>query len=68
MHATACTTQLYGMLEVQHLVIDDVFDDRPRNGGVVENTAQHDGVVGWIIVAEAIAGLVCAPGQAWTGE
>jgi len=47
---------------MEHLVINDVFDCVARYSGMIENPAYHDSVVGWIIVAEAIAGEILAPG------
>ena len=51
MHASAAAAKLHGMLEVEHLVIDDVLHCVARNPGVVEDTAHDDGVVGRIVMA-----------------
>ena len=48
---------------MQHLVVDDVLDDVARHARVVEDPADDDGVVGGVVVAEAIAGMVAAPGE-----
>jgi len=48
---------------MQHLVENDVFDGVTRHTRVVEDAADDDGVVGGIVVAEAAAGVVLAPGK-----
>ena len=54
-YAAAAAAQFYRMLQVEHLVIDDVFDRVARNPRLVEDAAYHDGVVGGIVVAEPVA-------------
>ena len=51
------------MLQVQYFVEDDVLDDVARDAGMVEYSADDDGVVGRVVVAEAVAGVVAAPGE-----
>ena len=51
------------MLQVQHLVEEDVFDGVARDARVVEDSADDDGVVRGVVVAEAAAGMVLAPGE-----
>ena len=58
----------YGMLEVQHLVVEQVFDGVTRAGGAVEDAADDDGVVGGVVVAERTFGVVLAPGKLGAAE
>src|SRR5208337_5163957 len=51
------------MLQVQHLVEENVFDGAAGDAWVVENTADDDGVMRRVVVAEAAAGVVVAPGK-----
>src|ERR1700679_1448944 len=51
---------------MQHLVKQDVFDGVAGHTRMVKNAADHDGVVGGIVMAETAAGVVSAPGQLWT--
>ena len=51
------------MLQVQHLVIDNVLNSAPRHMGVIEDAAHDDGVVRRIVVAEGAARMVAAPGH-----
>ena len=63
-HTAAAAAQFYRMLQVKHLVIDDVFDRVARNPRLVENAAHHDGIVSGIVMAEPVASVVAAPGHA----
>ena len=60
-HTAAAAAQFYGMLQVKHLVVDDIFDGVARNARVVEDAAHHDGVVGRIVMAEPVASVIAAP-------
>ena len=51
------------MLQVQHLVEQDVFHRVAGHAWMVEDAADDDGVVGGIVVAETAAGVVLAPGK-----
>ena len=42
---------------------EDVFDRVARHARMVEDAADDDGIVGWVVVAEAAAGVVPAPGE-----
>ena len=42
---------------------EDVFDYVAGDSGMVEDSADDDGVVGGVVVAEAVAGVVAAPGE-----
>jgi hypothetical protein len=57
-----------GVLEVEHLVIEQVLDGVARAGGAVEDAADDDGVVGGVVVAERALGVVLAPGEVGTAE
>src|SRR5260370_36524858 len=63
MHASSAPPQLDRVLQVQHLVEEDVFNRVARHARVVEDAADDDGVVGRVIVAKAAAGVVPAPGK-----
>ena len=62
-HASPTPTQFDRVLQVQHLVKQNVFDGVARHACVVEDAADDDGVVRRVIVAEAAAGVVLAPGE-----
>jgi hypothetical protein len=47
-----------GVLEVKHLVVEEVFDGAARGVGTVEDATDDDGVVGCVVVAEHAAGVV----------
>ncbi len=53
---------------MQHFVKNDVFDRIPRHARMVEDTADDDGVVRGVVVAEAAAGVVLSPGQLRTSH
>ena len=56
------------MLQVEHFVVEDEFDGISRHVRVVEDAADDDGVVRGIVVAEAAAGVVLAPGKLRTAQ
>src|SRR5579864_2949405 len=68
MDAPAAAAQLDGVFQVEHFVVDDVIQHVPRHGGMIEDTADDDGVVRGIVVAEDAAGLGLAPAHAGTGH
>lgn len=68
MHASPAASQLDGMLQVQHFVINDVLDSRSRDVRMVEDPAHNNGIVCGIIVAEAVSGSVRAPGKARSAQ
>ena len=49
------------MLQVQHLVVDDVFEDIAGHARMVEDAADNDRIVRRIVVAEDAARLGLAP-------
>jgi hypothetical protein len=57
-----------GVLEVKHLVVEQVLDGAARGVGTVEDTADDDGVVRGVVVAEHAAGVVGAPGKGGAAE
>jgi hypothetical protein len=59
--ATPAPAKLDRMLQVQHLVVDDVLDRVERNLGMVEDTADHNGIVSGIVMAKAVACVIAAP-------
>src|SRR5581483_5880924 len=56
------------MLQVEHLVIENVFHHIGRHTRMIENSADHNGIVCGIIVAQAVSGPCTAPGQLWPSE
>jgi len=60
-HTATAAAQAHGMLQMQHLVINDVFQRKARDGGVVENAADDDGVVGGIVMAKNAPGAGRTP-------
>src|SRR5579871_3409680 len=63
MDAAAAAAQFDRMLQVQHFVIKDVLQDIAWHSGVIENPADDDGVVRGIVMPQAVAGALLAPGQ-----
>jgi hypothetical protein len=59
---------LDGMLEVEHLVVEQVLEGVAGAGGAVEDLADDDGVVGGVVVAEGALGVVLAPGEVGPAE
>src|SRR5947207_3163737 len=49
------------MLQVQHLVIDEVFNGISRNVRTIKDAADHDGIVRRIVVSQALARMMSAP-------
>lgn len=68
MNAAAAAAQFDRVLEVKHFVIDDVFDGVARNARMVEDTANDNGVVGRVVVPEAVARVILAPGHTGPGQ
>ncbi len=63
MDAAATAPQLYGMFQVQHLVKEDVLDGVAGHARVIKNATDDDGIVGRIVMSEAAAGVILAPGK-----
>ena len=56
------------MLQVQHLVVDDIFHRTTGNPGMIKNTAHHDRVMRGVVVSQVIAGMPLAPCHPWTRQ
>src|SRR5271165_2932563 len=63
MHAASSVLSSHRMLEVEHLVIHQVFDGEARSISAIEDPAYHDGVVRGVVVAQKPLRCVLAPGQ-----
>ena len=57
-----------GMLEVEHLVVEEVLDGAARGVGAVEDAGDDDGVVGGVVVAEHAASVMRGPGERGAAE
>jgi len=68
MHASPAPPEFDRMLQVEHFVVEDVFDRISRHARVVEDAADDDCVVSGIVVAEAAASVVLAPGKLRTPQ
>ena len=68
MHTSPAALQLHRVLQVQHFVVEDVLDCVSGDARIVEDSADDDGVVGGVVVAEAAAGVVLAPGELGAAE
>ncbi len=44
-------------------MVEDVFDGVARHARMVEDAADDDGIVRRVVVAEAAAGMILAPGK-----
>src|SRR6266849_1804266 len=62
-HAAAAPAEFDRVLQMQHLVEQNIFNSVSRHPRVVEDAADDNGVVGGIVVAKAAAGMVPAPGE-----
>src|SRR5438309_4535479 len=68
MHASSAAAKFDGMLEVQHLVIDDVLHRVAGNRGVVEHPADHDGIVCGVVMPKYAASAAPTPAHARTRQ
>ena len=66
--AAAASFDADGVLEVEHLVVEEVFDGAAGGVGAVKDAADDDGVVGGVVVAEHAAGVVVGPGEGGPAE
>jgi len=62
-HASPTPTQFDRVLQMQHLVKENVFDGVLRHARMIEDAADDDGVVGGIVMAKAAACVVPAPSE-----
>ena len=63
MDAAPAATQLHGMAQMQHLVKHEVLHCILGDRGTVKDPADHNGVVCGIVVSQALAGMITAPGH-----
>ena len=68
MDAAAAGFDADGMLEVEHLVVEQVLDGAARGVRAVEDAADDDGVVGGVVMAEHPARGVGGPGERGAAE
>jgi hypothetical protein len=66
--ATAAGFDADGMFQVEHLVVEKIFDGAARGVGAIEDAGDDDGVVGGVVVAQHAAGVVGAPGEGGSAE
>ncbi len=62
-YTSSAPSQFHRVLQMQHLVKKDVFDGVSRHARVIKDAADHDGVVGGIVVTEVAAGVILAPSK-----
>ena len=63
MHASARSANAHGMFQMQHLVIQQVFDGVTRRRGPVKHTADHDSIMSRIVVTQQSLGVVLTPSK-----
>src|SRR5437868_709342 len=68
MHTTPAAPEFDGMLQVEHLVINDVLNGVTGHPRMIEHPAHDDGVVRRIVMSQAVAGMITAPGHARPSE
>ena len=56
------------MLQVKHFVVEDVLHRRAGNSGMIEDAADHDGIVRRIVMPKAVARAIAAPCKLRTGH
>ncbi|WP_433973178.1 hypothetical protein [Tunturiibacter lichenicola] len=66
--AAAASFDADRVLEVEHLVVEEILDGATRGVGAVEDAGDDDGVVRCVVVAEHAAGVVGAPGEGGATE
>lgn len=62
-HTSSAAPQFDRVLQVQHLVVENVFDGVARYARVIEDAADDDSVMSRVVVAETAPGVVLAPGE-----
>ena len=67
-NATAAGFDADGMLEVEHLVVEEILDGAAGGVGTIEDAADDDGVVSGVVVAEHAASVVSRPGEGGAAE
>lgn len=68
MDASSARFDANRMFEVQHLVIQQVFDGATRSVRSIEYAADDNGIVCGIVMAQHAAGLMRAPRESGTTE
>src|SRR5882724_8752377 len=68
MDQASAAAQLDRMPQVEHLVVDQIFNGIQRDACGIENAADDDGVVRGIVMAKAAQSLVAAPGHLRSGH
>ena len=68
MDAAAAGFDADRVLEVEHLVVEEILDGAAGGVGAVEDSADDDGVVGCVVVAEHAACVMGAPGKDGAAE
>ena len=68
MDAAAAGFDADRVLEVEHLVVEEVLDGAAGGVGTVEDAADDDGVVGSVVVAEGTLGVMLAPCEVGAAE
>jgi sporulation protein YlmC with PRC-barrel domain len=56
------------VFEVKHLMVKEILDSTARSVGAIEHTADDNGVVSGVVVAQHSAGVVRRPGKRGTTE
>lgn len=57
-----------GMLDVEHLVIEDVFDDELRNGRMIHAAIEKNLIGAGIVTTELASPGPSTPTQMWTSK
>lgn len=68
MHLASAAAQLDRMSQMQHLVINEIFNGVERDARGIENAADDDCVMRGIVMAQTSQGLVATPGHLWSGH
>ena len=68
MHHSPAAAELDGMPQMQHFMIDEVLDGKEGDARRIENAADDNGVVRWIVMAEHAERFVAAPGHLRPGH
>jgi hypothetical protein len=67
-NAAAAGFDADGVLEVEHLVVEEVLDGAAGRAGAVEDAGHDDGVVSSVVVAEHAASVVSGPRECGAAE
>src|SRR5690349_5533192 len=63
MYAAPAAALLDRMLQVQHLVVEDVLEGVARHLGMIEDAADDNSIVCRIVMSQAAAGALLAPAE-----